>query len=229
MELDDGDVVEANEEAGMTYPLAHRCVSSEDWSANALVESALTMPHLASMVLQKDVGAGLDTAYCALSKVSKELTATRISVVSGVGESEKTELKLGATLPEEFKLFRKIANEQVKSRCLKLDKKTLLALRFNPSINTFNNGVLLKDKQGWFEIMEAEYKGTLRARYLKLPTTKPSSNVQGSYDTSAVVEVMSSAPSSAATGSHSAGKGTKLDFFFSEYGEHVEEEETTVQ
>ncbi|KAK3246255.1 hypothetical protein CYMTET_44200 [Cymbomonas tetramitiformis] len=112
-EDDDADVVEANEQAGKEYPMSHRCISGDEWLVNNLVESVLTVPNAASLELQRDVGSGLDTAYCVGAKVCQSATSTRIIVLSGSGESEKAETKLSTSLPEEFKLFRKICNEEV--------------------------------------------------------------------------------------------------------------------
>ncbi|KAK3244219.1 hypothetical protein CYMTET_46159 [Cymbomonas tetramitiformis] len=104
---DDLDQVEANEAAGKEFSLAHRCLDSNDWSSNYLLEAVLNAPHEANMRLQ---------------------TA-------------------------------------VKKRGLKLDRRVMLALRLNPSYNTSATGASFKDKQGSFEILEAEYRVKLRHRF----------------------------------------------------------------
>ncbi|KAK3246257.1 hypothetical protein CYMTET_44202 [Cymbomonas tetramitiformis] len=86
---------------------------------------------------------------------------------------------------------------------MKLDAKTLtMALRFNPSINTFANGPVLKDKQGWSDILQAEYKQNLRQRYqvMKRSVVGPvapasaSNNTAGAESCTPVEQSASSVP-----------------------------------
>ncbi|KAK3284620.1 hypothetical protein CYMTET_7740 [Cymbomonas tetramitiformis] len=105
LEVDDEDIVEANETAGKEFSLAHRCIDSDDWLHNDILESVLTVPNDANERLQ------------------------------------------------------------VSNRGLQLDRRTMLALRLNPSINTFPNGPIFQAKQGAYDILEVEYNRALRNRY----------------------------------------------------------------
>ncbi|KAK3268922.1 hypothetical protein CYMTET_22606 [Cymbomonas tetramitiformis] len=105
LEVDDEDIVEANEAAGKEFSLAHRCIDSDDWLHNDILESVLTVPNDANERLQ------------------------------------------------------------VSNRGLQLDRRTMLALRLNPSINTFPNGPIFQAKQGAYDILEVEYNRALRNRY----------------------------------------------------------------
>ncbi|KAK3270742.1 hypothetical protein CYMTET_20875 [Cymbomonas tetramitiformis] len=60
LEVDDEDIVEANEAAGKEFSLAHRCIDSDDWLHNDIMESVLTVPNDANERLQVHAGCGLD-------------------------------------------------------------------------------------------------------------------------------------------------------------------------
>ncbi|KAK3251986.1 hypothetical protein CYMTET_38699 [Cymbomonas tetramitiformis] len=53
LEVDDEDIVEANEAAGKEFSLAHRCIDSDDWLHNDILESVLTVPNDANERLQE--------------------------------------------------------------------------------------------------------------------------------------------------------------------------------
>ncbi|KAK3286008.1 hypothetical protein CYMTET_6410, partial [Cymbomonas tetramitiformis] len=171
---DDLDQVEANEAAGKEFPLAHRCLDSNDRSSNYLLEAVRNAPHKANMRLQTAVNCGLDISYLAMNSVSMNMIAPCIEVPCG--EEGRVDIKLASSLPPEFKIFRHHVchDEEVKKRGLKLDRRVALALRLNPSYNTSATGAIFKDKQGSFEILETEYRVKLRHRFqvMSIPVAK---------------------------------------------------------
>ncbi|KAK3256724.1 hypothetical protein CYMTET_34160 [Cymbomonas tetramitiformis] len=164
----DEEQIEANESAGKHFSLQHRCLSGAEWKKNNMIESCLTPPHEVSEALQAHGGVGLDTQYMLSATLASTLKSDVVQVVSGSGENESWDIKHADVLPADLKQFRTETAKQVEKRMMVLDEDTLLALKFNPSIDVSANSKLFNDKQGKYELMEAVYSRQLRARGLYL-------------------------------------------------------------
>ncbi|KAK3281813.1 hypothetical protein CYMTET_10409 [Cymbomonas tetramitiformis] len=210
-ESEDSDVeqIEANHREGKDYPLQHRCLSAPEWSKNNQVESCLAPIHDVSVDLQAHTGAGLDMEFSLASALHQNLTAQSADVVSGADEDETWTIVHADTLPSDLKQFRKVVAEQVSERMLTLDEDTLLALKMNPSLDTSSDGVIFKEKQGSFEMMEAVYNRQLRYRgtYL-LKSGLLDTQGKGAHGDNS--EAQASLPSTESGGGIPAARGPQL-------------------
>jgi hypothetical protein len=164
------DQEEGNRAASKMFPLAHRCLGSNDFRHNDIFESLLDQPREITLLVQANTpgfGEGLDLGmtYLAIGAMRDEAVAERVELVSGRKETETWKESSAAGLPPMFKTYRKELATQLNTR-FRLDttpnKHVLLALKMNPAVNTTVDSPQLSGKAAKAELMEAEYKRALR-------------------------------------------------------------------
>ena len=92
-ESDGDDQEEGNRKGNKTFPLAHRCLSMEDFRLNDIAESLLDRPRELTLVVQDEedgYGEGLDLGmtYLYLTAIRNEMRADRVEIVSGRDKTE---------------------------------------------------------------------------------------------------------------------------------------------
>ncbi|KAK3246727.1 hypothetical protein CYMTET_43754 [Cymbomonas tetramitiformis] len=162
---DDEDLVQAGEDACKDYTLQHRCLGTDDWRSNNVLESLLEHPYKKSLELQAHEGVGLDKEHLLMLTLYGILVAKHVEIVKGANEDETYETVASASLAREMRDFRSLTAQEVKERFLTPDSHTLLALRMNPTIDTSASGELMRNKKGRYEMMEGEYNRRLNARH----------------------------------------------------------------
>ena len=181
-EVSDGDEQEcANRIANNKYPLAHRCLTNEQFRHNDLFESVLDRAKEVTLLVQdakQGWGEGLDIglAFMAIKEMRDEAVADRLEVVSGHGASQSWKEISGGSLPRMFQIFRKTFAAELTKR-FKLDttpsSHVQLALQMNPSINVSVDGPLLIGKSAFYETMHACYRRALKRQALTQSTAAP--------------------------------------------------------
>ena len=213
---DDGDgdeaTIAANQAAGKEYPLAHRLLDHRGFRDNSLLESVLTHAHEICLILQKDQGVGLSLAWQLLRVLHSAATAPKLQVVSGHSKDGIWSDMHHSNLPEMFRKFRTILATQLEQRfhvTTTPDKFTLLAIAFDPSVDTTADEGIFSTSSAAQTLMEGEHRRALmrcqqRTAPARAPATPPA--------TSAVPPATPNAPVQApatpapAIGARAAGK-----------------------
>ena len=167
---------EGNRAANKNVPLAHRCLSLDEFRNTDVLESLLDRPREVTMVSQsetKGFGEGIDLGlnYLLITVARDEALADRVELVSGRGDSEAWKETNAAALPQMFKTFRKELASELTKR-FQLDttpsKHVLLALKMNPSIDTSADSSQMLGKAAKQEMATSEYIRALRRQAIRL-------------------------------------------------------------
>jgi hypothetical protein len=164
-EDDDEAAIAANQAVGKEYPLAHRLLDQRGFRDNALLESVLTHAHEICLILQKDQGVGLSLAWQLLRVLHSAATAPKLQVVSGHTKEGTWREIHEATLPEMFRKFRSVLAKQLEERFhvkTTPDKFTLLALAFDPSLDTTADEGVFSNSSAAQTLMEGEHQRALK-------------------------------------------------------------------
>ena len=168
---EDAAVIAANEVAGKEFPLSHRLLDPRGFRSNALLESVLTHPHEVCLLLQKDQGVGLSFSWQMMRVLHAGATSTKVQVVSGHTKEGVWKELHAANLPDMFQRFRSILATQLEQRChvsTTPDEYTLLALAFDPSVDTSaDTGIFSKSKAAQ-ELMDGAHRRALARRQQRL-------------------------------------------------------------
>ena len=163
--------IAANIVAGKEFPLANRYLDVRGFRNNAFLESVLSEPHEVCLLLQKEEGMSLGTAWQLIKVLHMSATSQRIPVVSGTTkEGVWTDMHAGC-LTEMFKKFRTIFAEQLDQRfhvTTTPDKYTLLSLALDPSVSTSGGDSIFKDRSAAQQLLEGEHQRALQRRQLWL-------------------------------------------------------------
>ena len=175
VDSDGDDQEEGNITAGKNFPLAHRCLSSDDFASLRIMESVLDRAREVTLLVQAEDGGGMDLGigFLVLRNMRAEYTADRIELVSGRKTSETWTEVSALSLPEMFKTFRSEFASQIATRFsidTTPDRHTLLALKMHPAINTEPDCELLEGKTAMAELMEGEYVRALRRQAMRQPS-----------------------------------------------------------
>ena len=210
---DDEATFAANQAAGKEYPLAHRPLDQRGFRDNALLESVLTHAHEICLILQKDQGVGLTLAWQLLRVLHSAATAPKLQVVSGQSKAGIWSDMHHANLPEMLRKFRTILATQLEQRfhvTTTPDKYTLLALAFDPSVDTTANEGIFSTASAAQELMEGEHRRALmrcqqRTAPARAPAAPPATPAMPPATPRAPMQAAPATPA-LATGGRAAGK-----------------------
>ena len=174
----DEELVQSNEASNKNFPLAHRLLTEEGFKHNNILESVLSCANEVCSLVQKQEGMGLSMGFKFAKVCKDDATHTKVNVVSGTSKDGDWKQIAASTLPDMFKLQRRIFAEQLELR-FKVDgtpdSYTLLALKMDPSVNTTEADGIFKTRKASQQLMDGVYRRRLVRRQKMLTAGNPSS------------------------------------------------------